>query len=60
MSLESIIETYGWNDYLDVHTGNIYQLSEAMNNGDGTSEVPIIGNTGYFIGFCKVNVVMGV
>lgn len=29
MSLESIVEMYGWNDYLDINTGYIYMLSTA-------------------------------
>lgn len=29
MSLESIVEMYGWNDYLDMNTGYIYMLSTA-------------------------------
>ena len=29
MSLELIVEMYGWNDYLDMNTGYIYRLSTA-------------------------------
>jgi len=55
VSLESIIETYGWEDYLDMGTNRIYQLTEAIDNKDGTTSVPVIDTTGYFIGYVKVN-----
>jgi hypothetical protein len=50
MILEQITEMYGWNDYMDMHTGIIYQLSQSIDNGDGTSKVPVIED-GELIGY---------
>ena len=53
MKLEQIIEMYGWNDYYDMNTGYIYHLSEAMDNGDGTSKIPVTSN-GRLIGYATM------
>ena len=42
MTLEKIVEVYGWNDYMDMNTGYIYQLSKAESQGNGTLKVPVI------------------
>lgn len=42
MTLEEIAKTYGMNDYLDNTTGNIYQLSKAIEDQDGTLLVPVV------------------
>ena len=36
MKLEQIAKQYGMVDYLDNTTGNIYQLSKAIKDDDGT------------------------
>lgn len=54
MSLENIVDTYGWEDYYDMATGRIFQLSKATSAGDSTSEVPVIQD-GRIIGFATVN-----
>lgn len=54
MSLESIVDTYGWEDYYDMATGRIFQLSKATSAGDNTSEVPVLED-GKLIGFATVN-----
>lgn len=53
MTLEKIVEMYGWNDYMDMNTGRIYQLSNSINNGDGTSQVPVTEN-GELIGYATM------
>lgn len=55
MTLENIIEKYGWNDYLDMHTGYVYLLSKAKTKGDGTSKVAVVDNIGNLVGFANVN-----
>ena len=55
MSLEEIVEIYGWNDYLDMHTGYIYKLSEVVTIDECTSKVPVINETGILIGYTKIN-----
>lgn len=42
MTLETIVSVYGWNDYMDMNTGYIYQLSKAESQGNGTLKVPVI------------------
>lgn len=47
--LEQIARTYGMNaDYLDWHTGLIYQMPRAVVNPDNSNEllVPVIDGTG--------------
>lgn len=49
MMLEQIAKTYGMSaDYLDWHTGLIYQMPRAQVNPDDDSEllVPVIDGTG--------------
>lgn len=53
MTLEKIVEMYGWNDYMDMNTGRIYQLSQSVDNGDGTSKVPVTEN-GNLIGYATM------
>ena len=53
MTLEKIVEMYGWNDYMDMNTGRIYQLSQSVDNGDDTSKVPVTEN-GNFIGYATM------
>lgn len=54
MRLEEIVDIYGWEDYYDMATGRIFQLSKATSAGDDTSEVPVIQDGG-IIGFAMVN-----
>jgi len=54
MKLEDIVDMYGWNDYLDMDTGNTYVLSEAKTIGE-MSKVPVISAVGLFIGHVKVD-----
>lgn len=54
MKLEDIIDMYGWNDCLDMNTGNIYKLSEARKVGEA-SRVPVISSGGLLIGHTTVN-----
>ena len=42
MKLEDIARQYGMHNYLDNEQGLIYQLSEAMEDADGTLLVPVI------------------
>ncbi len=53
MTLEKIVEMYGWNDYMDMNTGRIYQLSQSTDNGDGTSKVPVVED-GNLIGYASM------
>ena len=53
MTLEKIVEMYGWNDYMDMNTGRIYQLSQSVDNGDGTSKVPVTEN-GNLVGYATM------
>lgn len=53
MTLEEIVEMYGWNDYMDMNTGKVYQLSNSIDNGDGTSKVPVTDN-GRLIGYATM------
>lgn len=45
MKLEEIAKQYGMNDYYDMYTGNVYKLSEAIDNKDGTLTIPVIFNS---------------
>ena len=54
MRLEKVAETYGMSaDYYEQMTGRTYQLSKAIDNGDGTLSVPVIEG-GQLIGYCKM------
>ena len=53
MRLEQIAQMYGMQDYYDMYTGNVYQLSKAIDNGDGTLSVPVIYNT-RLIGYAQM------
>lgn len=54
MTLEKIVEMYGWNDYMDMNCpGRIYHLSASVDNGDGTSIVPV-SEDGNIIGYATV------
>ena len=57
MTLEKIVEVYGCNDYMDMNTGRIYQLSQSIDNGDGTSRVPVVED-GSLIGYAPMKGVM--
>lgn len=53
MRLEQIAQMYGMNDYYDMYSGNVYQLSKATDNGDGTLSVPVYyGNR--LVGYAKM------
>lgn len=52
MKLEEIVKMYGWNDYMDMHTGYIYVLSKAIHE-DGTVKVPVTQN-GVLIGYANM------
>lgn len=54
MRLEQIVEAYGMNDYYDMSTGYIYELSKAIDNGDGTLKVPV-KDGGTLIGYSTMN-----
>ena len=54
MTLEKIVEMYGWNDYMDMNTGRIYQLSQSIDNGDGTSRVPVVEGGSLIIGYVSM------
>lgn len=41
MSLEDVVKQYGMNDYYDFISGNLYKLSKAIDNGNGTLKVPV-------------------
>lgn len=53
MSLEQIVSMYGWTDYYDQHTGQIFHLLQVLDNGDGTLSVPVTEG-GYFIGHVEM------
>ena len=55
--LEQIAQTYGMHDYYDMYTGNTYQLSKAIDNGDGTLSVPVICNS-RLIGYAQMEKVV--
>lgn len=54
MTLEKIAKTYGMVDYLDQSSNYIYELSQAIDNGDGTLKVPVKEN-GVLIGYSTMN-----
>lgn len=53
MRLEEIARMYGMNDYYDMHTGRVYHLSEATDNGNGTQSVPVT-QSGDLIGYATM------
>ena len=56
MNLETITELYGMEDYLDMVTGYIYELSKAIDNGDGTLKIPVKDyGTKNLIGYATMN-----
>lgn len=55
MLLEDIAKQYGMNDYLEVTTGKIYQLSKAFEGIPGTLVVPVEDNsTGTLLGYATM------
>lgn len=57
MTLESIVNIYGWNDYLDMNTGYIYMLSTANKvPEENVAYVNVKDSTsGEFIGTAMMN-----
>ena len=57
MMLEEIAKLYGMNDYLDVNTGYIYKLSEAIDDGEGNLLVPVVDILGdnVLLGYAKMH-----
>lgn len=56
-TLEQIAKEYGMAiDYIDQNTGNIYRLTEAIDDGEGNLLVPIIAPYGdrIFLGYAKM------
>lgn len=53
MSLENIAKVYGMVDYLDVSTGKIFKLSQAIDAGDGNLIVPV-EQRGRIIGYSQM------
>ena len=56
MMLEEIAKLYGMNDYLDINTGYIYKLSEAIDDGEGNLLVPVTAPYGdsILLGYAKM------
>ena len=56
MMLEEIAKLYGMNDYLDVNTGYIYKLSEAIDDGEENLLVPVVDILGdnVLLGYAKM------
>ena len=54
MTLETIVSVYGWNDYMDMNTGLIYQLSKAESQGNGTLKVPVVEMNGQLYGYATM------
>ena len=55
MLLEDIAKQYGMNDYLEMSTGKIYQLSKAFEGNPGTLLVPVEDtSTGALLGYAKM------
>lgn len=50
MKLEDVVKIYGMNDYYDNVTGNIYKLSQAVDNGNGMLNVPVESWDGNLLG----------
>ena len=61
MKLEQIAKQYGMVDYLDNTTGNIYRLSKAIEDDDGTLLVPVVSSYGgnLLIGYARMEDVDG-
>lgn len=57
MMLEEIAKLYGMNDYLDVNTGYIYKLSEAIDDGEENLLVPVVDTLGdnVLLGYAKMH-----
>ena len=58
MSLETIIEMYGWNDYYEMLTGKTYLLSQARVTENGLTRIPV-EQDGEIIGYTVVNMIKG-
>lgn len=61
MKLEQVAKQYGMVDCLDDATGNVYQLSEAIKDGNGTLLVPVVPSYGdnLLIGYARMEDVDG-
>lgn len=57
MTLERIAEQYGMVDYMDSNTGYIYELSNAIDDGDNSLLVPVVDTFGdnILIGYAKMH-----
>ena len=56
-TLEQIAKEYGMAmDYMDPNTGNIYRLTDAIDDGEGNLLVPIIAHYGVstLLGYAKI------
>lgn len=55
-TLENIAKSYGMHDYYDQQAGKIYELSKAIDNGDGTLLIPVKSVLGdnLLIGYAKM------
>ena len=55
-NLEEIAKTYGMVDYMDQTTGNIYELSKALDDGEGALLIPVIAPYGdnVLIGYARM------
>lgn len=61
MKLEQITKQYGMVNYLDNTTGNIYQLSKAIEDDDGTLLVPVVSSysSNLLIGYARMEDING-
>ena len=57
MTLERIAEQYGMVDYMDSNTGSIYELSNAIDDGNNSLLVPVVDTFGdnILIGYAKMH-----
>ena len=58
MTLEQIAKKYGMAiDYMDPNTGNIYRLTDAIDDGEGNLLVPVIAAHGdsILLGYAKMH-----
>lgn len=55
-NLEEIAKTYGMVDYMDQTTGSIYELSKALDDGEGALLIPVIAPYGdnVLIGYARM------
>lgn len=56
-TLEQIAKEYGMAiDYMDINTGNIYRLTDAIDDGEGNLLVPVIDSYGdsILLGYAKM------